>query len=116
MRSEPEVKARRRTRLGPRPNRPEEVWDPFLTGQNPENNRVHRIEPWLDPAVVHGRQGTPHHGRQFFTGRPIQRDEGTMTDQAPENTTRDSNVQNVTRNDVTSADEAEFNERGNNLE
>ena len=85
-------------------------------GQNPVNNRIHQIEPWLDAAVSHGRQGTPHHGRQFITGRPILRDEGTMTDQAPENTARDNNALNVTRNDVTFADEAEFNERGNNLE
>jgi hypothetical protein len=105
------------SRLSPRPNtRPQEVWDPFLTGQNPANNRVFEIEPWLDAAISHGRQGTPHHGRQFITGRPILRDEGTMTDPEPENTARENNVQNVTRDDVTSAEEAEVNERGSNKE
>ena len=39
-----------------------------------------------------------------------------MTDQEPENTAQESDVQNVTRNDVTPAEEAEFNERGNNKE
>ena len=39
-----------------------------------------------------------------------------MTDQEHETTVQESGVQNVTSNDVTHAEEAEFNERGNNKE
>ena len=107
-------------RLGPRPNtRPQEVWDPFLTNQsqNPANGRVFEIGPWLDAAMSQRQlTGTPHHGRHFITGRPILRDEGTMTDPEPENMTQENNVQNVTRDDVTSTEEAEVNERSNTEE
>ena len=76
--------------------------------------RTHHINPWRADEATQGRQGTPHHGRQFITGRPIVRDEGTMTDQEPETTAQENGVQNVPNNDVTHAEEAEFNERGFN--
>ena len=102
-----------RSRLGPRLGiRPQEVWNPFLTGQNPVNNRTHHINPWQDAVVSQERQGTPHHGRQFITGRPILRDEGTMTDQEPETTAQE----NGEHNDSTQTEEADSNERGKNKE
>ena len=85
-------------------------------GQFPTLTCTHHISPWRDAGVNQERQGTPHHGRQFITGRPILRDEGTMTDQEHETTAQENNAQNVTNNDATQDEEAEFNERGKNKE
>ena len=102
-----------RSRLGPRPGtRPQEVWNAFLPGQYPINNRTHQIYPWQDAEINQDRHGTPHHGRQFITGRPILRDEGTMTDQEPETTAQD----NGEHNDFTQTEEADLSKRGNNKE
>ena len=96
--------------------RPQEIWNPFLPGQSPVNNYSNQVNPWLDAAESQRRCEIPHHNRQFIEGRSTSRDEGTMTDQDPESLVRENDVQNVTQDDVTLDEVAEFNERGNNKE
>ena len=96
--------------------RPQEVWNPFLPGQSPVNNYSNQVNPWLDPADSQMRCDTAHHSRAFIEGRSTSRDEGTMTDQDPDSTVRGNGEQNVTQDDVTQEEEAEFNERGNDKE
>ena len=86
--------------------RPQDVWSPFLPGQTPINN------PWLHATNSHMRCGTAHHSRSFIEGQSTSRDEGTMTDQGPTNTVHENEESDVTQDDVTQEEEAEFNDRG----
>ena len=89
-----------------------EVWAPFLPGYNNRN----QINPWIQPTDNRAHRDTAHHSRNFIESQHTTRDEGTMTDQEPESTAQERDVQNVTHDDVTPEEEAEFNERGNNKE
>ena len=84
--------------------RPQDVWNPFLPGQTPINN------PWLPPTNSRMRCDTAHHSRTFIEGQSTSRDEGTMTDQDP--TLRENEEPDVTQDDVTQEEDAEFNDRG----
>ena len=84
--------------------RPQDVWSPFLPGQTPINN------PWLHATNSQMRGSTAHHSRSFIEGQSTSRDEGTMTDQDP--TVRENEEPDVTQDDVTQEEEAEFNDRG----
>ena len=86
--------------------RPQEVWGPFLTGQTPITN------PWLHATNTQLRGYTTHHSRSFIEGQSTSRDEGTMTDQDPNNTVQRNEELDVTQNEVTQEEEAEFSDRG----
>ena len=86
--------------------RPRDIWSPFPPGQTPINN------PWLHATNSQMRGSTAHHGRSFIEGQFTSRDEGTMTDQDPNNTVQRNEELDVTLNDVTQEEEAEFNDRG----
>ena len=86
--------------------RPQDVWSPFLPGQTPINN------PWLHATNGHMRCSTAHHSRRFIEGQSTSKDEGTMTDEGPATAVRENEESDVTQDDVTQEEEAEFNDRG----
>ena len=102
------IRSRINWELPPRQNgsewRPQEVWSPFLTGQTPITN------PWLHATNTQLRGYTTHHSRSFIEGQSTSRDEGTMTHQDP--TVRENEAPDVTQDDVTQEEEAEFNDHG----
>ena len=80
-------------------------WNPWRPGQTPINN------PWLPATNGHMRCGTAHHSRSFIEGKSTMRDEASMTDQGPTNTAHENEETDVTEDDVTQEEEAEFNDR-----
>ena len=106
------IRSRINCEFPPRQNssewRPQEVWEPFLPGQPPITN------PWLHATNNQLRGHTTHHSRSFIEGQSTSRDEGTMTDQDHNNTVHENEEQDVTQNDVTQDEEAEFNDRREN--